>query len=242
MKQTTRNALRILVVLSLLSVALTFVSAHEPGVSISDHGLEFGFVVALTVTLGILGGVIVMRRSAAETRQSTLGISILLVVLGCWAAVVAILQEFALAGIIVVAGAIATWSLRNHVVGGHHGCDQAALGVVVLHRFIEGALLATLYSAAATIGLVAALVLAAHTAAETGAVAGLWSTGRLKWAVIAIVQAGFVAGALGAELVTQFITPLVSITALALFGGTLIASGVATASSCHHVPSSDLST
>jgi hypothetical protein len=236
MKQATRNTLQILMVLGLLPVASSFVSAHESSTSISDHGLGFGFVVALTVTLGILGGVIVVRRqSAAGSHPSTLGISILLVVLGCWAAVVAVLQGAALAGIIVIVGAVATWSLRNHVVGGHHGCDQATLGAVVLHRFVEGVLLATLYSAAATVGLGAALVLAAHTAAETGAVAGLWSTGKWKWGIVTIVQVGFVAGALGGVFVAQFITPLVSVTALALFGGTLIASGVATASSRQHV-------
>ncbi|WP_129116628.1 hypothetical protein [Halegenticoccus tardaugens] len=224
-------------------MAAPFVSAHEPSTAISDHGLGFGFVVALTVALGILGGVIVVRRrSSAESRPSTLSISILLVVLGCWAAIVAVLEGSAFAGMVMVAGAVATWSLRNHVFGGHRGCDQAALGAVVLHRFVEGALLAILYSAAATVGLGAALVLAAHTAAETGAVAGLWSTGKWKWGIIAIVQAGFVAGALGGELVAQFMTPLVSITALALLGGTLIASGVITASNRQRVPPGDLST
>jgi hypothetical protein len=236
-KLTTRTTLQLLVGLGSLPVASTLVRAHEQGASISGHGLGFGVVIALTVSLGVLGGFLVVRwRSAARNRPSTLGISILLVILGCWAAVVAVLQGPVLAGVIVVAGALATWSLRDRVVGDHAGCDHAALGAVVLHRFVEGVFLATLYSASAAVGLGAALILAAHTAAETGAVTGLWSTGRWRWGVIAIVQAGFVAGALGGEFLAQFITPPASLTVLALLGGALIASGVAAATSRQHVP------
>lgn len=229
-------------------------AAHEPTAPtpLPEQGLGFGLVVGLTVTLGVLGGALVARRPSISTsRLSTLGVASLLVGLGCWAVIVAVVAGPALVALIVVLGAAVTWRLRHRIVGGHRGCDQVALWAVLLHRFVEGALLATLYASSAAVGIGAAAILTVHSAAETGAVAGLWTRGRVTtdaapsgtdressgteqsagsgWLVIAIVQGVFVAGTLGGGFVSGLLTPVVSAIIVALLGGALIATGVATA-------------
>ena len=68
---------------------------------------------------------------------------------------------------------------------------------MALHRFVEGALLTTVYAADAAVGLGAAVVIAAHTAAETEVVTGLWSTGKWGWVVVGVLIAAGVAPAYG---------------------------------------------
>lgn len=226
------------VVAGSLVAGATLVAAHDPSASAPDHGLGFGAVVALTVVLGVLGGVVVVKRRVGTARRLSIRwIALLLVGLGCWAAVLAVRQGSGLGAAGVAAGALGAWTLRNRVAGGHHVCDEVALGAVLAHRLVEGALLAAVYAADAAVGVGAALLLAAHAAAETGAVAGLWSvetTGRWRWAVVGVVQAGFVAGALGGEAVARLLTPPVLVAVLALLGGALIATGVATSASRRH--------
>lgn len=206
-------------------------AAHDPasGGAATGHGLGFGAVVALTVALGVLGGaVVVRRRGPAAGHPSLPWAPLLLVALGCWAFVLAAMERPAVAVVAVGVGAAATWSLRNRTVGGHHGCEGVALGAVVFHRLVEGALLATLYAADAAIGVGASLVLGTHAAAETGAVAGIQPTGRWGWAIVGVVQAGFVAGALGGGQLAQFLAPWAAVAVPALVGGALVAAGVDT--------------
>jgi hypothetical protein len=235
MRSAVRPVLWGTLVLAWLATATVPVGAHGSGAALPDRGLGFAVVVGLTVGLGVLGGAVVLRRHRSRAgHPSVRWVGLLLVVLGCWAAVVAVVRGPALAAVVVTLGAVAAWSFRDSAVVGHRGCDQAALGAVVLHRFVEGALLAAVYSADAAVGVGAALVLAVHAAAETGAVAGLWSTGRWRWGVVAVVQTGFVAGAFGGGLVTQYVTPGASVAVLAFLGGALIATGVATTSTRQH--------
>jgi len=224
-----------MLVLAWLAAATVPAGAHGSGAPFPDRGLGFGVVVGLTVGLGVLGGAVVLRRHRPNTgHPSVFWLGLLLVVLGCWAAIVAVLRGPALAMLVASLGAVAAWSFRDLAVVGHRGCDQAALGAVVLHRFVEGTLLAALYAADAAVGIGAALVLAVHAAAETGAVAGLWSTGRWRWGVVAVVQTGFVAGAFGGGVVARYVTPSASVAVLAFLGGALIATGVATTSTRQH--------
>lgn len=232
MHTARRFGLGTLVLLGFLSVVTPLSRAHGAAGTGSGHDIAFGLVVGSTVALGFLGGAIVLRwrPSVGGGRQSMIAVALLLVILGGWAAVRAIDLNPALAISIVTAGAIAVWVLRNRVVGHHPVTGQAALGVVVLHRIVEGPLLATLYSADVGVGIVAALVIASHTAAETGAVAGLWAAGRWRWAVVSVIQLAFVAGTLGGAYATRLTGPLSTVTVLALFGGVMIAAGVAAAS------------
>jgi hypothetical protein len=234
-RATVRTALWGTLVLAWLATATLPVGAHGSSGTLPDHGLGFGVVVGLTVGLGVLGGAVVLRRHRSRTgHPSVLWLGLLLVVLGCWAAVVAVIRGPALAAVVATFGAVAAWSLRDFAVVGHRGCDQAALGAVVLHRFVEGTLLAALYAADAAVGVGAALVLAVHAAAETGAIAGLWSAGRWRWVVVAVVQTGFVAGAFGGGVVARYVTPSASVAVLGFLGGALIATGVATTSTRQH--------
>lgn len=235
MRTVIRKTPRSPVVLGWLATVPGPVSAHGSDATVSGHGLGFGVVVGLTVALGLLGGAVVVRRRRSRAGHPPVRwIGLLLVVLGCWAAVVAVVRGPALATVVVAAGAVATWSLRDRAVVGHRGCDQAALGAVTIHRFVEGVLLAALYAADAAVGIGAALVLAAHAAAETGSVAGLWSTGRWRWVVVVLVQTSFVAGVLVGLDAVQYVTPAASVAVLALLGGALIAAGAATASTARH--------
>jgi hypothetical protein len=232
----TRRALRLCLLLGWVGAVPAPARAHGTEAA-GAHGLGFGLAVGLTVALGVLGGAIVARRrrASAVDRTSLLGVSLLLVVLGTWAGVQALRQGPGLAVAGIGGGAAVTWLLRHRASGAHRGCDDAALGAVVLHRFVEGAVLATLYAADAAVGVGAALVLGLHAAAETGAVVGLWGPRRWRWRVVAGVQVGFVAGALGGGLLTQFVTPLVQVLALALLGGVLFTAGVATGSRHYRV-------
>lgn len=236
MRTVTRKLVRIPVVLGWLATVPGPVTAHDPGATGSVHGLGFGVVVTLTVTLGLVGGAVVLRRRRFRPvdHTSVRWVGLLLVVLGCWAAVVAVRRGTTVTAVVVAVGAVATWSLRDRAVVGHRGCDQAALGAVVLHRFVEGSLLAALYSADAAVGIGAGLVLAVHAAAETGAVAGLWSAGRWRWVIVTLVQVSFVAGTLAGVGGVRYVTTLGTVTVLALLGGALIAAGAATASNARH--------
>lgn len=241
MSQSRPLARRGITALATALVTLQWVSqpvvAHETWSPVSEHGLGFGLVVFLTVAFGVLGGVVIARRTDYHLgRASALLVPALLVVLGCWAVAVALLAGPLSVAALVALGAVFTWRLRTRVVAGHRGCDQAALSAVVAHRFLEGALLATLYAASAAVGIGAAVLLALHTAAETGAVAGLW-TGTGKWLVVAAVQTAFVVGAFGGGLLAGVVTPLLSNAIVALFGGVMIAAGLATATTDRHVHS-----
>jgi len=232
MLSTHRYAPRLLVVLVSLQIATMRVGAHDDSATVSDHGLGFGLVVVLTVVLGFLGGVVVLRwrRYIGSTHLSNLLVSLLIIVMGCVAVFLAVSEISILAVVPVVGGGAVTWILRNHGIGHHqHGYDQAALGVVFLHRFVEGAFLATIYASDLAVGIGTALILAAHTAAETGAVTGLWSAEKSRWAVIVGIQMGFITGAVGGVFVVRFFTPLVSVIILALLGGVLIVAGFTSA-------------
>ncbi|MFC7173513.1 hypothetical protein ACFQL0_09400 [Haloplanus litoreus] len=131
----------------------------------------------------------------------------------------------ALAGTLV--GASVVYLARDAAVTDCGVCADAALGAVTLHRGLEGAVLATVYAADAALGLVGALVVAVHAAAETAAVGSLYAPAGRRYAVAAVVavQAGFVVGVAAGWVVVDGVPPTAEAGLLALVGGVLLAVG-----------------
>lgn len=196
-------------------------------------------VVGLPVVGGALGGGIAVRSrwlaAFVERRQSQRLPGLLLVVLGGTFVLAALGQGYPI-GIsgVAVGGGVATWVARRGPDSEASGSVHAhlTLGAVCGHRLVEGVVLGALYATGAVLGLVGTVVLAVHTAVETAAVGGLYATTprrRRAVAVVVLVQAWYVVGAVVGLGVAVSIPAVVRALALAIAGGTLVVVGAAEA-------------
>lgn len=150
----------------------------------------------------------------------------LLLALGVVALLAAAIQHWPLAVGGGVAGGAVAWLGREQSLSPHDGCADAALGAIVAHRTVEGAVVASIYAASAALGIVGLAVLTVHAGAETAAVGGLYAPLGRWWAVATVVavQLAFVGGALAggflAGIVSAGTVPL-----LAAVGGVLFVAG-----------------
>jgi len=215
------------------------VSAHGTGAETAAtgaHGPAIPFVVAIgfSALLGVavgLGSVSHYRANpavadahSATTRRE---VTVLVIVLGLVALLSGVTQQWLLAiGGGLLGGGLA-WVGRTHGVSPHAGCADAAFGAILTHRVVEGILVAGIYTANASFGLLALVFLTVHAIAETVAVGGLYAPVSRRWGVASVVavQFGFVAGAVGGIVLVAGLTPPVTTLLLAGVGGALLVTG-----------------
>lgn len=91
---------------------------------------------------------------------------------------------------------------------------------------LEGIVLGALYSTGSVVGLVGATILAGHTALETAAIGGLYTSYRLRAiSAIVLVQVVYASGIAAGVVITGTIPTPVWIVAIALAGGILLGTG-----------------
>jgi hypothetical protein len=210
-----------------LHVVVGLVRAHGAGGGGSvGHGLHL--VTGVSVGLSLLGGAALVAGSRRWYRSvQTDLVCVLLLALGGIATVLAATERPAVAVGGAVGGVAAVSVARGYSLTDCGTCADAALGAVVLHRFVEGGVLATVYAANAAVGTAGAIVLAGHATAETAAVGSLYATTSRAHAVAAalLVQAGFVAGVLGGVAVVGAVPTAVRVALLGFVGGVLVTVG-----------------
>ncbi|WP_157972748.1 hypothetical protein [Haloprofundus halophilus] len=189
-------------------------------------------VLAVPAPVGV-SGVAVARRAAASGLPTRM-LAALLVLLGGGAVLVALFDDplFGLLGG-SAGGAAATALLYRRE--GREVDGDAAFGAVLVHRGLEGGLLAAAAATDVVVGVAGALVLALHAAGETAAVGALYGARSRRRAVAAVlaVQAVFVLGAVGGGAAVAVLPPAVRVVALSLSGGVLATVGVHTARHSH---------
>ncbi|MEF8806696.1 hypothetical protein [Natronomonas sp.] len=210
-------------------VALLSMPASAHGVTAATTGLSFPLVVAGIVFVSLLGGGVVLvayGRVPWSTGRATL--PVLVFALGAAALTLAVTRSAAATLVGLPVGVGIVYVARDAAITDCGTCADATLGAVTLHRGLEGVLLATVYTANAALGLVGALVVAGHAAAETAAVASLYATAGRRYALAAVVviQMGFVVGVAAGWGVVIGVSPIAEAGLLALVGGVLLAVGI----------------
>lgn len=202
----------------------------------------FAIVVTLPVVAGLAGGAIIVRQGrASRTNPAGLGaetvLGVLLVVLGATVAISAVTANPHLgAGGGALGTVAALWATRREATATRgeatvtHGCEaDLALGAVSTHRVFEGVALGTLYGAGIAVGLLGAIVLAAHNAIETAVVGRLYISGRRRSravGAVVLLQAVYTGGALAGLGVSGVVPSSLRLFGLAVAGGALLVVGV----------------
>ncbi|AZH25206.1 hypothetical protein [Haloplanus aerogenes] len=225
----TTSFRRGLAVLAGLASLSTPAAAH--GVSAAATGLGFPLVVVSVVVVSLLGGGLVfvvyerVRRPSAPLHRAV--VPLLVFALGGAALTLALTRSATTAVAGTLVGASIVFLARDAAVTDCGVCADAALGAVTLHRGLEGVVLATVYAADAALGVLGALVVAVHAAAETAAVGSLYAPAGRRYALgaVCLVQAGFVVGVAAGWGVVDAVPTGVEAGILALVGGVLLAVG-----------------
>jgi hypothetical protein len=223
MRPITRGA-----TVAALGAALLSTPAAAHGVTATATGLPFRLVVAGVVVVSLLGGGLVLVAYGRLSRPTHRAVVPLLVfALGCAALGLAVARATAVTLVGTAVGVGIVYLARDAAVTSCGACADATLGAVTLHRGLEGIVLATVYAADAALGLVGAVVVAGHAAAETAAVGSLYAAAGRRPALVAVclVQAGFVAGVAAGWGVVDGVSPVTQAGLLALVGGVLLAVG-----------------
>lgn len=211
----------------------TVVAGHETGATTGTHEPSIPFMAVIGVSVGVsllIGAVAVVRWQQYSGRQSHprshWAVPVLLLVLGVVALLAAVTQHWPLAVGGGLVGGMVAWVGRDHAMSPNDGCADAALGAVVAHRTVEGAVVASIYAASAALGIVGLAVLTLHAGAETAAVGGLYAPLGRRWAAATVVavQLAFVGGALAGGLLAGLLAT-VSVPLLAAVGGVLLVAG-----------------
>jgi len=219
---------------ALLAVASSAGAVRAHGVGGGGGTVGFTAVVGLAVAAGVVAGLTAGVRGGSAGTCGWPGrvVGPGLAVLGVLAAVTA-LTRFPVVGTgCLLAGAAVTAAVfrRQHAPGGGRAaCARATLGAVTAHRVVEGVSLAAVYATGSALGLAGAAILAGHATAETAAVGGLFgAVSRTRAALaVGVVQAGFLAGAVGGLAGTTGLPPVPTNGVVALAGGTLLVVGAA---------------
>ena len=232
MSPTARRAAAVALGVAVLS---TPASAHG-GTAVAT-GLPFPLVVAGVVLVGLFGGGLVLGaygRLPWSTGRAAL--PVLVFALGATALALAVTRAAAATLVGLAVGLGVVYVARDAAITDCGTCADAALGAVTLHRGLEGVVLATVYAADAALGLVGAVVVAGHAAAETAAVGSLYAPAGRRYALAAVlvVQTGFVVGVAAGWGVADGVSPTAEAGLLALVGGVLLAVGTREARR-HHV-------
>jgi hypothetical protein len=221
-----------------LAAALLSTPATAHGVTAAATGLPFPLVVAGVVLVSLLGGgVVLVAYGRLPWSVGRVALPLLVFGLGVAALALAVTRATAATVVGLAAGVGVVYLARDAALTDCGTCADAALGAVTLHRGLEGVVLATVYAADAALGLVGALVVAGHAAAETAAVGSLYATAGRGYALAAVlvVQAGFVVGVAAGWSAVAGVSPTAEAGLLALVGGVLLAVGTREARRRHVV-------
>jgi hypothetical protein len=220
-----------------LSIWPAVVGAHETGATAQSHDPTVPFAVAiglstlLSVAIGL--GAVRYYRSATRTANSTHGstarleMPALLLVLGLVALLSAAAQQpVAAVGAAILGGTLA-WVARAGGVSPHDGCADAAFGAILLHRTVEGILVAGVYAASAALGLLGLAFLTVHAVGETVAIGGLYAPVGRGWGIASVVaiHLGFLGGAFVGYHATGILSGPIVTVSLASVGGVLLVTG-----------------
>ncbi|WP_318568727.1 hypothetical protein [Salinigranum marinum] len=211
-----------------LGVALLSTPSSAHGVTAAATGLSFPLVVAGVVLVSLLGGGFVLGAyGRLPWSPGRAALPALVFALGAAALALAVTQAAAATLVGLAAGVGVVYLARGAAITDCGTCADAALGAVTLHRGLEGVVLATVYAADAALGLVGALLVAGHAAAETAAVGSLYAPAGRRYALAAVlaVQTGFVVGVAAGWGVVAGVSPTAEAGLLALVGGVLLAVG-----------------
>ncbi|TYL39213.1 hypothetical protein CV102_07970 [Natronococcus pandeyae] len=219
-----------------LSVWPAVVRAHETGATAQSPDSAVPFVVAigvstfLSVAVG-LGAVRHYRTKLATDlvhgSTTRIEMTVLLFVLGLVALLSAAAQQPAAAVGAAILGGTLAWIARAGGVSPHDGCADAAFGAILLHRIVEGILVAGVYAASAALGLLGLVFLTVHAVGETVAIGGLYAPVGRGWGIASVVtiHLGFLVGAFVGYHATGILsTPIVTVF-LAAVGGVLLVTG-----------------
>lgn len=218
-------------VASLVSVSGT-ARAHG---SIGHGGdpVAFAFVIGLPVLAGLgVGAVLLTYRWGSWTlpadRRLGVAFGLLLGVLGVTLAMAVVREGHELGIAFGVLGLLMVlWIGRREGTGGLVEHAEITLAAISVHRVVEGVALGALYKSGVVVGLVAAIGIASHTAIETAAVGGLYSTYRHKLlGAVMLIQISYVVGALFGIGATILVPPSLQVRVTALVGGILLGIGV----------------
>jgi len=221
---TSTRLRRRVTLLAVAAIGTTAVAAPAAahGVDGRTAGVAFPAVVAGAVAASLLGGGLVLAVTGRNPRWRGV-VPVLLLALGGLSVSLAVRSAPTGAGLGVVGGAVVVALARGHA---HTDCADAAVGAVTLHRGFEGVVLAAVYAADAALGILGAVVLATHGAAETAAVGSLYApVRRHAVAAVCLLQAGFVAGVAAGWRVFGAVPAGVEAGLLALVGAALLAAG-----------------
>lgn len=233
----TRFGVWSLTLVWLVLVATAPVRAH--GFDSTDgHAVPFVVVLALSVGVGTVGGLLALRyaiwterfREATQQRLAVaLGLVLLLLGLSVLLPSAATRPVTALLG--GTLGCVVGWAL---LVRPHRGVeatvDRATVvsGALVVHRLVEGVALAAVYVAGGTLGVAAVVLLTAHGTLESVALGVEFGTaGRWRGGVraLAAIQLSYVAAALLAMSATTSLTTLTQGLVVAAAAGVLLVVG-----------------
>ncbi|AXG06770.1 hypothetical protein DU500_10200 [Haloplanus rubicundus] len=213
-------------VVALFGTALLSTPAAAHGTAATAAGLAFPAVVAASVGASLFGGGVVLA-AVDRLPRSRGAVPPLFLFLGGLSVALALDGAPVGAGLGVAAGVGVVALARGHALTDCGACADATLGAVTLHRGLEGVVLATVYAADAALGLLGAVVLAVHAAAETAAVGSLYAGARRRaLAAVCLLQAGFVGGVAVGWVAVDAVSPAAEAGLLALVGGVLLAVGV----------------
>lgn len=200
------------------------------------HGGEpvaFAFVIGLPVLAGLgVGAVVVTNRwgrwAHGVDHRAGVALGILLVALGVMLARAAVTESRQLGMAIGAIGVLmALWMGSHEGTLGRVEPAEITLGAISVHRFVEGVALGALYDNGIVLGLVAAVVIAGHTAIESAAVGGLYNNLRYQAiGAVALIQIGYVVGALVGVGGTILVPQAVRIGSTAMAGGILLGIGL----------------
>ncbi|MFC6835769.1 hypothetical protein [Halomarina ordinaria] len=215
------HAARWLLAAGTVSAAAGTASAHGTGATGGPH-VDLLLALPVVVGLPLLAGVAVVRRPL-PTRRAWYLVDALVVLLGA----LALAGAASMAGAWVVPGALAGALLARSATA-RLGCGcrgEVAVGALVVHRTVEGLVLAALVSASAALALAGTLALAGHGGLEAVAIAGASRDPRRGLASVALAQAGFLAGVVVGWAALAGVPAAVEWAALAVVGGVLVTVG-----------------
>ena len=197
--------------------------------------VSFPVVLGGSAIIGTLGGVAVMhqsewlgcwlpgRRFAAVVGTALIGLATLILI-----PLVTTQPGFALLS--MVFGGLLAIGLPGH---GETASTSATTTVIAsaltMHQLLEGAVLATAYITGGAVGVLAAMIITAHTVAETAILGGVYTTANRRkrgFVAILIMQVSYVIAAVVAIATVISVPPLVMNAVSAVVAGALLRVGM----------------
>lgn len=206
-------------------------TAAARGAAGGGEPLKVAIIGGLAVSAGLLAGLTGVAQQSPEWRWLSLdwlkvAVGPLLVALGLAAMVTAAGRHPGIAGVGGGLGTVAVWGVMSDGIEPAPD-DYTVCGAAVVHRAVEGLILAAAYVAGSVVALLGATVLAGHVTAGTATRSGFYSVGRVRaTGTVLVVYAGFVAGSMATLAVVGRVPKPLRLAALAFVGGTLLVVGL----------------